>query len=74
MHHPSPRKKPEQSVKRRCHRCQGSGLMPCPICGGRGEVLKGGDAFGNPMFGRCDGCLGRKHSRCKACGGEGFIT
>jgi len=59
-------------VKRRCHRCHGTGRAPCQICGGTGRVLKGTDINGYPQFQRCEGCFGNKTTRCSACGGEGF--
>lgn len=59
-------------VRRRCHRCHGSGRTPCLICGGRGEVLKSTDARGRPVYDRCGGCFGLKTMRCGTCGGEGF--
>jgi DnaJ-class molecular chaperone len=58
---------------RRCHRCNGSGIAPCRICGGSGQVLKGRSINGAPEFIRCDGCYGRKSGRCSACHGQRFI-
>jgi hypothetical protein len=69
----TPRNKPAQPVKQRCHRCRGTGRVPCQFCGGKGEVVKGRDVFGNPQFGRCDACFGLKSTRCTTCGGEGFV-
>lgn len=74
MHQRSGSRKTEASqVKRRCHRCQGTGREPCQICGGAGQIAKGKDVFGNTQYGRCDGCFGNKSRRCTACSGEGFI-
>ncbi len=69
-----PRKHPPQkdAIKRRCHRCHGSGRAPCPICSGRGEVMQGTDVNGAPIFGQCEGCYGLKHVRCAHCSGEGW--
>ena len=60
-------------VKRRCHRCHGSGRAPCQICGGTGQVMMGTDGQGKPRFDRCNGCFGIKTTRCSACGGDGFL-
>ena len=60
-------------VKRRCHRCHGSGRAPCQICNGSGQVLIGTDGQGKPRFDRCSGCFGVRTKRCTACGGEGFM-
>ncbi|MFC2969638.1 hypothetical protein [Acidimangrovimonas pyrenivorans] len=68
----SPGKKKPQHVKQRCHRCRGSGRVPCQFCGGSGQVRTGSDIFGNPQFGRCSACFGLKTTRCSHCGGEGF--
>jgi len=65
--------KPAQHVKRRCHRCHGTGRADCPICNGSGKVVQGTDVNGNPQFGPCSGCFGLKHTRCSVCAGEGFI-
>ena len=70
--HPRPGK-PTQDVKRRCHRCHGTGRSSCPICNGSGEVAKGTDVNGNPIFGQCTGCFGLKHTRCSVCSGEGYV-
>ncbi len=59
-------------VKRRCHRCHGSGRYPCQICRGTGQVVKGTDARGNQILDRCGGCFGIKTVRCPMCGGDGF--
>ncbi|MDW4549005.1 hypothetical protein R5H32_06550 [Defluviimonas sp. D31] len=59
-------------MKRRCHRCHGTGRVPCTICGGKGEVPRGMDHRGNPHFDRCTGCFGIKVSRCPSCRGDGF--
>ncbi|MEX5729512.1 DnaJ-class molecular chaperone [Rhodovulum iodosum] len=67
-----PRKKQMPHIKRRCHRCRGTGREPCQVCGGKGQVMKGTDMRGHPQWGTCDGCMGLKTKRCAACGGEGF--
>ncbi len=67
------RPQPPPDVKRRCHRCQGSGRADCPICKGTGKVVTGADVNGNPLFGDCSGCFGLKHSRCPVCSGEGYV-
>ena len=69
--HPKP-KKQMPHVKRRCHRCAGSGRAPCQICGGAGRVLRRVDAQGHQEFGQCEGCFGVKSRRCGHCGGDGF--
>ncbi|MCR9151563.1 MAG: hypothetical protein NXH83_15435 [Rhodobacteraceae bacterium] len=69
----SPRKKPAEPVKRRCHRCRGTGRAPCPICGGAGQVPGGTDRQGNPQFVRCSGCFGARAMRCSQCGGDGYL-
>lgn len=66
-------KPPAEPVKRRCHRCQGTGRAACPICNGRGEVVTGTDVNGNPLFGQCTGCFGLKTARCPVCSGEGYV-
>lgn len=60
-------------LNRRCHRCNGSGEAPCPICFGSGRVLKGRDRLGKPNMERCDGCLGRRTTKCSFCGSVGFV-
>ncbi len=69
---PGNRKDQTPQVRRRCHRCHGSGRAPCPICGGTGQVMTGTDRQGKPRFDRCSGCFGLKNTRCSHCGGEGF--
>ncbi len=64
---------PAEHVKRRCHRCQGTGRADCPICKGTGEVVASVDVNGNPLFSQCSGCFGRKHTRCPICSGEGYV-
>ncbi len=68
----APRKKQALYVKRRCHRCAGTGHAPCPICSGSGQAIKGKDFNGRLQFGRCDGCFGNKTRLCSACNGEGM--
>ena len=58
--------------KQRCSRCRGTGRAPCSICNGKGEVLRGTDHHGKPLFAKCGGCFGTKTVRCTACAGEGF--
>lgn len=58
---------------RRCHRCNGSGVAPCRVCGGTGKLMRGADANGRPMFGQCQGCFGRKMMRCQTCNGQLFL-
>lgn len=72
MENHTPRKKQMQHVKRKCHRCHGSGRAPCQICGGSGQVAQGRDDRGGPKFGRCEGCFGTKTRRCLMCSGTGF--
>jgi DnaJ-class molecular chaperone len=67
-----PRRGTPEHHKQRCNRCRGSGQAPCPICNGRGEVMRGTDPRGLPLFTKCNGCYGRKTVRCAACAGEGF--
>ena len=67
------RKQPIPNIKRRCHRCSGTGRARCPICNGTGEVVKGVDLNGNPQVTRCTGCFGSKSTRCTICSGEGFV-
>jgi len=66
-------KKKLQAIKRRCHRCYGSGNAPCQICGGSGEVLMGKDIHGKLKFGRCSSCYGTRTRRCSYCNGEGMV-
>ena len=70
---PGPHKTDAPDVKRRCHRCHGSGRAPCQICNGSGQVRKGNDRQGRPHFERCEGCFGLKTTRCRVCSGEGFV-
>jgi len=72
MQPPTYRRKKDEHVKQRCHRCRGTGRAPCPICNGTGQVLKGRDRLGHAEYGRCEGCFGLKTTRCSNCGGEGF--
>jgi DnaJ-class molecular chaperone len=72
MQPPHQGKGTEKPVKRRCHRCHGSGRVPCAICRGSGQVVKGVDMRGRQILDRCGGCFGLKTSRCPTCGGEGF--
>ena len=53
-------KKPEPYIKRRCHRCNGMGREPCPICGGAGQVVTGRDVFNKPIYSNCSGCFGAR--------------
>lgn len=59
-------------IKRRCHRCHGSGRTPCQICRGTGQVVRGADLRGKQILDRCGGCFGLKTTRCPTCGGDGF--
>jgi DnaJ-class molecular chaperone len=61
-----------QPINRRCHRCHGSGRLPCQICRGTGQVLRITDARGRQQFDRCGGCFGIKTTRCYTCGGDGY--
>ncbi len=74
MQPPHHGKKQETPVRRRCHRCHGSGRAPCQICRGTGQVVTGTDARGRQTFDRCGGCFGVKTTRCPTCGGEGFLA
>ncbi|NKX43213.1 hypothetical protein [Roseicyclus persicicus] len=67
------RKHQADTAPRRCHRCNGTGLAPCRVCGGSGKLLRGADRNGHPQFQRCDGCLGRKTTRCPTCHGQLFL-
>lgn len=58
---------------RRCHRCRGSGRMPCQICNGAGEIRVGTDRTGKVLVENCAGCYGSKTSRCSICGGLGLV-
>ncbi|MDH5799144.1 MAG: hypothetical protein OEZ19_11305 [Paracoccaceae bacterium] len=72
--HPGrPKKKDEEIVKRRCHRCHGSGRMACTICGGQGRIQTSKDIYGKPIMTRCNGCFGTRAVRCTTCAGEGFM-
>ncbi|SMC12344.1 hypothetical protein ROA7745_02169 [Roseovarius aestuarii] len=73
MQKKTPDGKQTPPIKRRCHRCHGSGRAPCEICGGKGEVPQGKDAYGNQKTGRCSGCFGSRTRRCATCNGEGFF-
>ena len=41
MRKPNPSGSQSPDMKRRCHRCHGTGRVPCTICGGKGEVPRG---------------------------------
>jgi CCR4-NOT transcription complex subunit 6 len=58
---------------RRCHRCNGTGLAPCRVCGGNGRLMMRTNRNGTPSFGRCEGCYGRKLVRCSTCCGQLFV-
>ena len=64
----------DPDVKRRCHRCHGSGRSPCQICNGAGQVATGKDVYGKAKYSNCGGCFGLKVSRCSTCNGEGFVS
>ncbi len=69
-----PYKKPKpEPIKRRCHRCHGSGRCNCQSCGGTGKVVTSRDVMKGPQWGRCTGCFGNKARRCPNCGGDGFL-
>lgn len=54
-------------------RCNGSGYVPCPKCGGAG-VLRGPDSDGTVrVLGMCDQCSGAGVVACQACGGTGSV-
>ncbi len=59
-------------VKRRCHRCHGSGSANCVTCNGTGRMYKGRDYHGHAVMGTCEGCFGTRFRRCSYCSGEGF--
>ncbi len=64
----------------RCPECQSSGAAPgtqptrCPLCGGSGQVAKGGGFF--QMVSTCPQCQGTGHvvkSPCPTCRGSGRV-
>lgn len=65
--------KQDPPIKRRCHRCHGSGRTPCQICRGTGQVVRGTDMRGKQILDRCGGCFGLKTTRCPTCGGDGYV-
>jgi len=67
------RKAKVDPVKRRCHLCMGTGMAPCRVCLGKGEVLSGRDFNGRVQFASCAGCFGKKTLRCMHCNGEGLV-
>lgn len=71
---PPPVKHIPPPPKRRCHRCNGAGREPCPICRGAGQVVLGKDVHARALYGACTGCFGNRVKRCAVCGGEGFIV
>jgi len=72
LHHTGRKTKPADPP-RRCHRCAGTGLAPCRVCGGSGKLMRGADANGRAVFGPCEGCYGRKTVRCQTCNGQLFL-
>ena len=67
------RAKKPQAPRRSCHRCRGTGIAPCRVCGGRGQVACGRDGNGHPRLAACTGCMGRKTARCATCGGARLL-
>jgi molecular chaperone DnaJ len=64
----------------RCTECNGSGAAPgtqptrCPLCGGSGQVAKGGGFF--QMVSTCPQCQGAGHivqTPCSKCRGSGYV-
>ncbi len=68
------RRPKSEPVKRRCHRCHGSGRSACQSCGGTGKVVTSRSALGGPEWSRCTACFGNKTRRCPNCGGEGHTA
>lgn len=50
----------------KCTRCQGTGKLLCPSCGGSGKTTYGYGGLGN-----CPTCNGERYVRCSDCGGDG---
>jgi molecular chaperone DnaJ len=67
--------------KKDCDRCNasgvepGAGIIPCPMCGGRGavEFSQGGFVINKPCP-RCGGKGQEPAVRCKQCGGTGVMA
>ena len=59
-------------IRRRCHRCHGTGQCNCRVCGGSGRVPQSRNVFGEQQFARCSGCYGNRRTRCATCGGTGY--
>ena len=49
-----------------CPKCNGSGEMDCPSCGGLGYDYMDG--------GQCDRCDGTGDVTCNRCGGSGVVS
>ncbi len=56
-----------------CHRCGGSGRVPCQFCSGTGYVTTRKDRLGMPIKERCTACFGNRLERCYTCGGSGRL-
>ncbi|WP_371223308.1 hypothetical protein [Roseovarius sp. 2305UL8-3] len=67
------RKTKVEPIKRRCHLCMGTGMAPCQVCLGKGEVVNGRDVNGRARFVPCVGCIGKKTLRCRHCNGIGML-
>lgn len=63
-----------EPVKRRCHRCHGSGRSTCPSCGGQGRIVTSRNPLAGPEYTRCSACFGNKTRRCSTCAGEGLMV
>jgi DnaJ-class molecular chaperone len=59
--------------KETCSRCNGSGRIPCPACGGSGtaEQLNEGYEKREKRIVSCASCHGAGSRTCGSCGGSG---
>lgn len=53
-----------------CTRCNGSGQISCPGCGGRGAKTLN-EGFNKSRVVSCAGCDGSGRTSCGSCGGSG---
>lgn len=61
--------KPEQQ----CESCQGSGAINCPVCQGKGTIVKECIICAGSGKIKCSKCQGTGWKECNICGGKGFI-
>lgn len=63
------------SEKNVCEVCDGSGIIRCDYCNGRGKIMaqRGSNKTSREMK-KCNYCNGNGNRRCKACDGNGWYV